>query len=41
MNNTGSLSVEDKMYMDLNHLFYEKDTEKDFLSFKKGIKQIE
>jgi tRNA A-37 threonylcarbamoyl transferase component Bud32 len=27
--------------MDLNHLFYEKDTEKDFLSFKKGIKQIE
>ena len=41
MNNTGSLSVEDKMYMDLNHLFYEKDTQKDFLSFKKGIKQIE
>ena len=32
---------EDKMYMDLNHLFYEKDTEKDFLTFKKGIKQIE
>ena len=31
----------DKMYMDLNHLFYEKDTEKDFLTFKKGIKQIE
>ena len=32
---------EDKMYMDLNHLFYEKNTEKDFLTFKKGIKQIE
>ena len=32
---------EDKMYMDLNPLFYEKHTEKDFLIFKKGIKQIE
>ena len=30
----------DKMYMDLNHLFYEKDTEKDFLTFKQGIKPI-
>ena len=29
------------MYKDLNHLFYEKNMEKDFLTFKKGIKQIE
>jgi tRNA A-37 threonylcarbamoyl transferase component Bud32 len=32
---------EDKMYKDLNHLFYKKDMENDFLTFKKGIKQIE
>ena len=30
---------EDKMYKDLNHLFYEKNMEQDFLTFKKGIKQ--